>query len=638
MSVDPFLLLFVLSLGMTGVGLGSALLACPRWLPLPAGARFLCGVSLSPFAVGLVVLLLFAGFPGIPWWVVHAAIAALTGWALVHGRVALRGLLRRTLRAGRRLTPAEGLALLVFAGLLAVIAMKLNVNASAPLIAFDALQYAREAMALAASRDMADWVGHTGNVAGTLRGDIHHPVFPAYLSWALQFSAEPGAGYRVDHALRWAFQATLLALLVALPVPVAGMRLALCSFLPIPLVLMVPQFALVSDSATRDAFRLVPLVLVLALLLRLGGARARDRLVLGAVPAITVGCMLALMGHTLNGVVVVLTVAGWALWVGALRSVRTLLLGGSAAAIGLAMGAWTYADAWWDTGSIQGSGVLMYGALADSPMLAVIRQLEVADMRGVQSLAQRTGEMLVRDGRGFAVAGVLAAIALVVAGWRRPRHAARPVVGASVIALFVALPVIGVFDVGGYQLSQWFVTNQRYLLHWYVYLMLPLVGVLVWGQRLFPAPFGRWIAALALAALCAACYLATVSRWYQNTWDHRFVEARIGPMRQALEAIRSDRLVLEDARWNYYLGNRHVVMYATPTKSLFAAQSEQQFEQAFRQLGAGGVVLVARSLDVWWAHSPLSGYLEAHACRTDLGDTGLVLFLLRSDLRAGACP
>lgn len=639
MHFDPNLTLFLLFTGLAGLSLGVVLVVCPRCLPIPATARFLCGLSLAPHAIGLVVLLLFATFPGVAWAQVQVTVLLLSTWGMVAGRAGVAWLVRRLRRAiVRPGALREALPAVAITLVLVVVVSKMAVNAAAPLIAFDALQYAREALQLGSQRDISAWVGHTGNGSGTLRGDIHHPIFPAYLAWSQQFSGAGQPGHASDLALRWAFQVSFIGLILALPICGLSMRWRAWSAATMAIVLVVPQFAIISDSATRDAFRLVPLVTILVLLLRLGVMPVRSGKALQTLPAVALGCMLAMMSHTLNGVVLVLTMAGWVCWMAWLSRWRTVVFGVTAAVCGLVMGGWTYADAFFATGSIHGSGVLMYGALGDSPMLDVLRRLEVADLRGVDTLAGRVREMLLRDGRGFAVIGLVVAAGILFIGVRDRKTACTPLFGAAMVALFVALPVVGMFDLGSYKVSEWLVTNQRYLLHWYIFLMVPILGALRMLERLPHQGIRRWFRVASVPAICAICYLFTLSGWYQNRWDDQFVSDRVEPIRRVSEVIHPGRLVLEDARWNYYLDNHHVVMYSTPTRVLFAATTSEEFEQAFRALDAGGVVLKVSSLDSWWRHGRLLPYLEQHGCRRDIGTTGLVIYSLRSAHRQRICP
>jgi hypothetical protein len=617
---------FLVALAVCGLATGAALLAAPRLMPIPRSARFFCGLSLGPYAAGLVVLLLLATFPGLPWAAIQATLAALALTALWRTRALLRKAISGNWRAVRREWRApQFAAAAAMSALIGFVGLLLAINAGAPLIAFDALQYSREAALLGAATDLAGWVGHTGTADGTFRGDIHHPIYVGYLAWAQHFA--PAGVVTEDLALRLAFQATFLCMLAALTVVGLALRWRWWSLAPIPLLLLVPQFDYVSASASRDAFRMVPIAIVSALLLRLGLYRWRPRQALDLVAPISAASALALMGHTLNGFVMLALLGGWSLWALCARRPFLVPLAAVAVGTGLGLGAWTYADAWLSSGHIQGSGVLMYSALEGTPMLDRIRVLEQASTKGVTLPLARLQEALLRDGRGLAVAGCVASLAAIIwavmGGRRRWATAA---CATAVTALVIALPVLGVFDVAGFEVSQWFVTNQRYALHWYIFLAAALAAP-------FAVPRGAIHRAQpwALVLLCLATAFFTLKNWYRNSWDMTFVDERLRAAKASEQVLGSQRLLLEDARWNYYLGNRHLVMYSRATAPTFRAQPGEAMETALNAMGAGGALLTTSSLDSWWSLSTLMTHFEASgACRIDLRESGQTLYLRAS--------
>jgi hypothetical protein len=203
------------------------------------------------------------------------------------------------------------------------------------------------------------------------------------------------------------------------------------------------------------------------------------------------------------------------------------------------------------------------------------------------------------------------------------------------MALLLALPVLGAFDLAGHEVSQWFVTNLRYALHWYVFLALALMAAA--EALLGHCRPGRAVLAVAVVFLCLWTYDVTLRSWARNVWPQDYVERRMQPVLAASAAVTPYRLVLEDARWNYYLGNRHAVMYSLATRPLFIARTDAEFDAGMARLGAAGFMLVTQSLEPLWLRSSLAGYLERNACRVDLSVSQQTLFLLRANLGVKEC-
>lgn len=627
---------FVACMLVWSLAWGLIALVAPRVFPLPAHARFIAGMALAPQLLGHAATLMMGTFPRFPWWQFFMVLFAFCAYSFMrHGSLLLRRLRRANSGTLARRAVPRWIAAIAVVLLCGVLATALLQNARAPLIAFDALQYAREATLLGAGRDMQSWVGHTGSADGTLRGDIHHPVFSGYLAVAQQFTSS--SSHAADEALRAALQLTFACMLLAMLLPGFALRWGWWSFTVLPLVLLVPQFDYVSSSSSRDAFRLVPLCLLGALAFRMGQRPSTWHAALPFAPALTAGAALALMGHTLNAFVVVSLMSGFGAWALLSGRWRPLVIASGSVGLGLLMGGWTYATAWLESGSVQGSGVLMYGSLAGTPMLEVIRHLEVAAAKGVVAPLERLQEALFRDARGVALAGCLVCVAVLAHGlfWRRGPSAMRFAEARMLAAtcLAIALPVLGAFDFGSYQVSQWFVTNQRYALHWYLFLALALAAPLATLK-----PARAWLRPVLLALLCIAAYALTLRTWYRNTWDFQFVADRLQPMLAVQPLLGDRRLVLEDARWNYYLDNRHVVMYARATAPLFSSAPGDAMDQALATLRIGGAVLQTASLKDWWAHSHLLAHFNrVGACRIDFVATAQTLFLLPSVAEAKIC-
>lgn len=600
----------IASLAALALGLGFWLVGQPGLLPLPASARFVIGATGAPHVIGLFILLWLFLFPG--WSLrIPAVLLALGGLALLWmNRFQIyrlnRQIKRRHEQSWIRLT-AWGTGL----GLILVVGTIMFENARSPILAFDALQYAREALALEDARSLSGWVGHIGSADGSLRGDIHNPIFPAYLLWALQFCDWPGKHLPKDFPLRLAFQATLFAMLGALLLPGLAIGQRWFAVLVPALVLAVPGFDYISNSFSRDGFRIVPLVAWLAVMLRWGSLVPRHR----HSNRLGLWCFLlsafACASHTINLMALACASAGWGLWMLMLGNWQRVAGATVAVTAGALIGSITLVQAWMETGSIHGSGVLMYDAIRGGPLEYVVRQMELESLNGFETSISRAVHMLFRDGLGIAAAATLVAIAILVVSTFRQKIRHSAAFGSAWIALAVMGPSLGLFDLLGYPVSEWFVTNLRYLLHWYPFLAVVLMtGVaLVIGWSTFDWRKGTLVVSAALT-----CYLFTLRNWPVNHWGPEMVLAYIQDLQQAATVVAPKRLLMEDARWNYYLGNRHAVMFSKPTAALLIPREPEQIRAALATMQIGGVVLVSSSVPKIWQFSPLYQLL---ACESE---------------------
>jgi hypothetical protein len=130
--------------------------------------------------------------------------------------------------------------------------------------------------------------------------------------------------------------------------------------------------------------------------------------------------------------------------------------------------------------------------------------------------------------------------------------------------------------------------------------------------------------------LCLCAGQTLEKQWYRNTWGPEYLETTLHNVRIAERNLEPEhRLLLEDARWNWYLGNKHLLMYTRPTHPLFRAESCVEVGSLLLQLRVGGVVLVKSSLDEWWADSVLLDCLQNDEFRRMATEDGMFAIFVR---------
>jgi hypothetical protein len=621
---------YILQLLMVSMALGVVGLLSPRMLPGPRAARFLTGFAMAPFAVGAWVMLLGVALPGSSRWFfllppVGVAFAVLA----MRGRTALR-YLARAYRRTHRLSRGRGFAYSAYAGLIAVmfvLAGVLIANGSATMIAHDALVYLGEALYFAGSPGAVNMAGMADSFDGMFRGDYHGFMFPAFLSHALM-SLHPGfLEFPGPQVLGAPFQLTVIYMLLAVAAGAAAARQLGAAALAIVLVMLASPLEHISYSLGRDAFRIIPLMLLIAVLSSMGG-RTRGRWL--AYATVFVLSASALAGHTLGGPVVVTIVAAW--------SLACLLqrkgLGTSVvlvAACGLLFGGVRYIDSYVETGRLLGESdgnLAVQGSLADEDPAPLEQEYATVQRTSVFT---RIGWFMALDQYRLSVLGLLSAAAGLIAWpWLRETRHSHRVLFASLTVGFGLLPFLGAFDwLGPSPLSEVLLTNYRYVLHWYPIAALntALVACAAYDVSVRSAPTGRLAIRavfLTLGIVVAAGSVHTVSsKWRTASLRHdAWFDANIAPLQSVAGRLKpGERLLLDDDRFVYYLGRKGLMLYTRPTWSLIRAQDRDETRAELERLRVGAAAL---TLPVQrWDEIPLGGTLRESGSRPPWGQTDI---------------
>lgn len=594
---------YAVQLLLLSLALGSLTLHWPRGLMLPRFPRFVIGFCLAPFAVAAWMLAAAVIAPGASRWllllpppVAAAALLARYGMGMLRR---LGRFYRRCRRQARTGWPVYA-AYLCAALLVAQAGVKLAANAAVPVSGSDALQYLGYALKLAQERSASAITGFHDPPDGVAVGDMHGPVWHAYLQHALMTNGRHPPGYPHDHAVRAAFQVTVIYLLLAVAA-LAAAGYPGTTPLALALLLGVPQYEYISIGSSRDGFRIIPLVLLAAILAGLSARSMRRHFRPAALLPVGAMAALALAGHSLGGLVVACIGLAWAIWVLVEKaSWRHVVLVGMAMGAGLVLAGPQYLQAYCELGRVPGTDVFHKMAIDGTPMLAAWNHWMASRLEGAEGVIGRLSVFLARDHYRLSVLGALGgvgAIALWPALTRRRRASVMAFVG--LVTLAAALPFTGLLDIG-FDLSLWFVRNLRYALHWYPFAAVCVAMLLGYGYDRLMSGAGRYSRILAQAGLCAVILAASFSasrviavQW--RTGDGSEPNSRLAPIRPLAAALQQlapgKKLLLDNDSDNYYLNNQAIVMYSRPTWRVIQAQDEHQAWQALQALNVGAVGL-----------------------------------------------
>lgn len=632
-----WIFIYLLKLLLVSVALGSLTLHSPRQLMVPRLSRFLVGFCLTPFVLGIWMLGAALVLPGGPRGMFGGGPVVISLAILViYGPRSLRRLsrsFRRTQKSFKFSWPVYGVYLGA-ALLMAAVGTKLVYNGQFPVGGSDALVYLGEALPFAQERSILATPYFHDELESATQGDIHNFLYPAFLSDALLTTGNNPIGYPFDHAARATFQMTIVYMLLAM---VALARLAPypgVAALALIFLLQAPQLEYISVASSRDAFRIIPLLLLAVVLSGLTPARLRGRLRISALLPPFIGAALALSGHTIGGVIALTLVGAWLIWGIFQKAHRwNLLLVVAAVGLGLFVSGLHYITAYLETGQLWGYRFAFH-AMEGTALEKLWPQQDRVRLAGELTPLQRLSMLLERDRYVLSSTGLLSAL-LAVLLWKRfnRQRRARAIPFLGLMLLAISLPFLGVFDYKNYQLSQGFIWNFRYQLHWYPFAAVCLAGLVAYGynfvatqqQRLQPIAGLTLVGITVVSSLLA--YRIVSNEWRTTEWDDSQVSATIGPLQNVMQQLPAGKkLLLDYAAYNYYLDNQAIIVYSRPTAPLIQAKNESEVRAALAKLNIGAVALTREDITGWWDQIPLFDFLNNSETAFIPGDTGISQF------------
>jgi hypothetical protein len=576
--------LLSIELLVLGLGLGSASLASPRAIPLPATGRFAFGFATTPFVVASVVFLVSLIWPGAPRIVLVVAPAILTAALLwCCWRAILHVVRHRSSVQSRDMTffiLAIGVLLTAM-----LIAGRMIFFAQQPLGDADALSYLQEAKHFAAHRSFAAIAGMRGLEDGTLRGDQHGPLWVTWLASALMWGTNPGALERT--LVRLPFEATIFFFFFSVIAVASALRVKYFALVSLLASVAVPRLFGTITAGDRDSFRLTGLLLLSSLLL----AHLRPNLSRGTTwTALIVSAALvafALQGHGLALVLVPLIVVTWGIVVVSARLpfLRIIVLG-CALGVGFVVGASHVIDATWRTGSMTGDNVYEWDQEKGTPYEGSIEEWNKGQIGHGDDPLWRIGFTIARDGGWPGLVALLA----IIGGF------GRLIYGANVKSITVrqwraiclggwligyTLVVLGLFDLGRFQLGAWTIMNIRYSMQWYVAAaLLAALGLsVVFSLLKAPLPLLAIAGALILSVGTASLIVST---WpYYPTGEYQSVSTALDELVKPLSP--SCRILSEDQGINFYTQRPVVQLFSKYQRALLAAPTASELDSLLAQ-------------------------------------------------------
>jgi len=618
LASEFWIVVYLAQLLLLSLALGSLALHLPRWLMVPCLSRFLIGFCLTPFVLAVWMLFVSVVLPGSSRWFFLLPPSSVAVVILLrYGCGILRRLgrfYRRCRFRARELWPVY--AAYICVGVLIVnVISKLVANGAVPVTGSDALQYLGYSLKFAQTRSVFAVTGFHDSPDGTLIGDIHGPVWHTFLSHALMTTGNNPPGYPYDYAVRVAFQVTVIYMLLAVAALAATSGYWGVPPLSLALLLQVPQFEYISTASSRDGFRIIPLVLLVTILTGLSPRKLACNFHLVALIPVVAIAAFSLAGHTLGGIVAITIGLAWSIWVLAAKAkwIKVVLVL-MAMGVGFVLAGPQYIQAYLEIGRVPGAGVFREMAIAGTPMHEAWSNWLTSRMGGTASAIQRLSVLLARDQYRLSVFGLLGSVCAVLLWpkFRRQKQASI-IIFIGLVTLVVAIPFTGLFDIG-FGLSDWFVRNFRYPLHWYPFAAVCVAMLLGYGYDRLMSRSNKYLRVLAGVAMVgvtlAASFLAhniIVSKWRTNGGaEEEWLMAIVKPLKSVLQQMPAGkRLLLDNESYNYYLDNQAIVMFSRPTWDILQAKDENQAWNALKALNIGAVGLRFAEHTGYWKDMPL---------------------------------
>lgn len=595
---------------LLALGLGLCALTMPRFFHLAAMPRALLGASLAPQVTGLVVMLLAQSGVSSPVFYMYAP-GVLAAMLLVSAFVRLRGYGRRCL-SRTRMTTAGVLLVLMTVVLALELGSILNDNAlSLNVLSHDFNVYMSAAKAFAQVPGAGAIPSFYGKLGEVIVVHPHSFIYEAYLAQGLMLGGQDLSYPPLDFLPRLAQQLTIVYLLVAVAGVTVSMGKRWAVVASLALVLSIPWVYYITESLSRDAFRMAPLVGFIAVLCSLGqnfsSSLMKRGMTAGAYAALVV------MSHTLG--LILATIIGAMVLAYVVVRYRPSLVSLAAYLFPLLVvgggSILRYIHNYFETGAFMGYG-LQYSIYKDTWLEPLIgKSWGATGQDGLEILLV----LLYRYDIYIQLAALCVAALAVLFARERSR-------GGYLILFFclwapLLVTVSGVLDYAGINLRNALLINGRYPLSFFL-LSGPLLAV---GVARLGATLARRIQLnnalreLGVIVVTLPAVLLALQSFSSYPW--RSVPSKPGDinhiraLRQATECLKPGQnwFVDEDRLNVYFIEHPPVFAFTAPARPLLVATDQAELDAIFQSMKIKYVVFLENS--AYWRQSTFYAYLKA---------------------------
>lgn len=497
-----------------------------------------------------------------------------------------------------------------------------------PLTNHDSLVYANEAGHFAEKRTF-DAIPDFRDQDRFSASHPHGFLYQAYLADAVlhQKSTSPVE----DFPVRIAFQATLVFLLCAIIAlsSLYGNLMVIIGSITFSLFHYWMQY--VSYASSRDAFRVIPILLLITVL---GYSFYADSDTVRSKRFFLFNMFLlfaSVQGHTINIVLVPLIYCVWL--VGYVRngiSITTISGFLLPAILGGMFGLLHYLKSYLDTGNLMGYGFYYY-AYYNTPLWDYQLTLDYFNTTTLSILDKVMHYYRFDDNfsvsflssRFLFLCGLLINGAAIIRNCRTKDRAYKIFIPLVLMILFI--PNTGLFDFTTLGLSKMLIVNKRYFLHWYILAAVSISIFLFSKSQQRQLPFhaldeylenkacgNKSLPLLPIIILVGAVYVSAtiVHNWYKLPVIERIQNNPLLRAREFIDGLPDNSVLLIDHLGvDYYTSHDTSFIYSRRNWPLFKMDDDKDILKHLKENEINYVVL-SLGMEEWWLHTQFGKFLS----------------------------
>lgn len=509
------------------------------------------------------------------------------------------------------------------------------ISSYSPVVGADANEYLSAALRYVNDLRFCSITLFDGTPDGSLMPLMHHPTWILYLGNALMYTPTAGMGIYVDFAARLAFQMTYIYLFAAIAACTSAIVknnngiMLLSTALPLAFSL----FSYIYTASSKDAFRLIPLVLLPIVLLGVEKKFQQGRRdCKGLLIAFGTGCFV-MMGHPINALTAVTIVIAFSIY---LLNQKRLFCKQTinlyvATATGALIGSFQIVLAFLKTGSLMGTGYDATALLKDTAYWPNFLEYTKNRLQGTETYWERLFLILKRDGGILSVPAVVGAVISIVGVFillKKGKNISE--YGYMSIVVFLnSLLLTDIVQWSDTTLSKWCVMNARYTFQIYIFsgifVAASISKIIENGFRL---AFRKRLVITVILGVYVTIPLAVVCfrmPQYEPLERYKIANCIVDEYVQVsmcASKFPGSRVLIDNFYANYYLNDTALTFLSENAILIREAETLEELDQAMEAENISVIMLTESLRDVYWKDAPLEEYVHNTDYATIIDEEG----------------